>query len=184
MEGGGSGESFFFQGETIRPFVCANAKLKGEVAGAKTTSLTDTLERCHEAGLGAETCNTVGAAQGVVVLSGNATPVYISKATKKTALLWSLHKVSVEWRGVVWKISGSLLSPVSPINTETTKFELAWHQSREYQGEEEFMSYENEKGELVRTEFTVNTGPGQVAAALEIPKGFPFTTTKSMKVSA
>jgi hypothetical protein len=86
-----------------------------------------------------------------------------TKTLEESAAITGLTiNTTYHFRIVATSTNGTSDGADSPINTETTKFELAWHQSREYQGEEEFMSYENEKGELVRTEFTVNTGPGQL----------------------
>jgi hypothetical protein len=180
------GRPIRFQTASLNVIECRRATLEGEITAAKRIALANDLENCKEVN---GSCTSKGAAKGVIVLSGNASLVYISKASKLAGILLPVGEISVECPAVTWKIKGSLLSPISPLNTETTKFELAWHASPEEPGRERYMTYEGEKGELLETKFTVNDGVGQVETALEIPgppptDGFGFTTSKTMKVSA
>jgi hypothetical protein len=124
---------------------CASLAFKGEISGAKAYALTAELGGCGYGGTSA--CSTKGAESGTIVLSGSGSPVYIEKATKKVGILFNLHEVEVSCGGFGFRLRHSIVIPVSPVNTKTSALTLSIKEGRSLQNE--YRSYENEKGEKV-----------------------------------
>jgi hypothetical protein len=179
-----SSESISFAAEDgLTPSVCEGVKVKGEITGAKAASLTADFEGCHEHRLTAETCHSVGAASGVIVTSGSGSLVYLNKATKQVGVVLSVSEVNIECKGgIIWKLKGTVISPITPINTETTKYELRYRAKSD--GIEEFTSYENEKGGQTNTELKVSLGSGWASVSLEEGEALKLTASKSLEISA
>ncbi len=183
-EEGKLGEIRFSAGGITLMRCKGGAKLKGEITGAKTASLTIDVEGCEDPG--EEQCSSSGAAKGIVVLSGSASPVYLEKATKNVGVLLPVGTIDIECAGgLQYTLSGSLLSPITPVNTETTKFELRYAENKAGT-EEEYTSYENEKGEKISARFVFNDGAGNSGAILYVPKRkkIQLTTSEAFTISA
>ncbi|HXN37326.1 MAG TPA: hypothetical protein VN892_04755 [Solirubrobacteraceae bacterium] len=134
---------------------CNGASFSGEVTAAKSVSLTTEFEGCR---LDATNiCSTKGAAAGHVVLPWSGTLVYIDKATKQVGIVLKLtEKLIFECGSWSAPIKGSILIPVTPINTKTSKLGVAIHHGKA-EGQPEYKEYENEKGEVEKTHFEVGT---------------------------
>jgi hypothetical protein len=150
------------------PF-CTGSQVKGEITGAKVASVTLEFTGCafyEKPVWTGELWET-----GTVVLQGIGTPVYIDKAEKKVALLDVLTKTSLKFsEGTFAQIKGTLLIPVTPLNTSTTKFALPIHKTGGA-GLQEYRSRENEKNEVVKyvhPDYEPYSGGGFVEAAIEM----------------
>jgi hypothetical protein len=180
LEGSLSSAESSFKNETgVRAFGCTGAKFKGEVTGAKAASLTLELEGCRTEA--SSTCHSAGAAEGHVVVSGAAALDYISKATKRVGLVLKLNEVEVSCGGVEYAlIRGSVVVPVTPINTKTSKVDLV---IKTVSGKQEVSSYENEKGEVktVKLEMAI---PAWENVTFEVGQEIKLASSKPLTIDA
>jgi hypothetical protein len=165
-------------------FNCKGAKFSDEITGAKSVSLTTDLEGCIEKGLKSRECSSTGAANGVIVLSGKGSLAYLEKTTKKAGVVLPAGEVKVTCKesGAKYTIDGSILSPITAVNSEITKYELRYRQKTP--GEEEYTSYENESGKKVKTEFLLEAPEWIEELGLEITPKIQLTATKAFTISA
>jgi hypothetical protein len=158
---------------------CKEHKSQGEITGAKAASLTIELTGCRLVGPEVS-CKTEGSPAEHIVLPGSGTLVYISKSTKKIGLLFNLPEVVYECEdGLGGGIRGSIVIPVTPINTKTTKFDLPIHGAK---GVQEPTEYENEKSEVKKARFEMEATAGFTTAALQVEGENPLTTSKALTV--
>jgi hypothetical protein len=184
----GGGNTIRFElGRTINIFDCKSAKFNDEITAAKSVSLTTDLEGCdiEERSYEGHECTSTGAPTGVIVLSGKGSLVYLEKATKKAGVLLPVGevKVSCDHGAEKYTIEGSVLSPITPVNSEITKYELRYAEQK--YGVEEYTSYENESGKKVNTEFFAeSTRFGEQELALGITPKIQLTANKAFTISA
>jgi hypothetical protein len=168
---------------TVAHIACEGLKSKGSITSAKALSLTLELKDCVRAG---EKCNTEGAEAGLVVLPWNATLVYIDKAKKEVGVLLELAKTTiikcgVEPREVEVKAKGSLIVPVTPVNTKTSKVDLATLKGNG-EGKQEVTEYESEIGEVEKAKLEVTAGGTTAQGAVEVPEPLDLTANKSLTI--
>jgi type 1 fimbria pilin len=139
--------------ETINgnTWFCEGTQVKGDITGAKAVSVTIELTKCSK---GTETFGT-GENPTTIVMPGTGTLVYINKAEKKVGILDEVPKteIFVPGQGGVILVKGKLIIPITPLNTSTTKFALPIHGSV---GKQEYRTYENEKGEVIKGHLEYN----------------------------
>jgi hypothetical protein len=102
------------------------------------------MENCKQ---GTVQCHSVGSEQEHEVFSGNGTLVYIEKATKRVGMVLKLNEVSLVCGDFPVKLKGSIVIPITPINTKTSTLDLKMHGEK---GRADFRYYENEKSEKVK----------------------------------
>jgi hypothetical protein len=155
--------------------ICEGVKSSGSITGAKTLSLSLTLQNCKvDSGEG---CETEGSEEGLETLSGSASLVYVDKATKQVAALLTPSASVVRCAGEKLKVKGSLLIPLTPVNTKTSKPGFILKKSG--LAHNEITSYENEKGEIKKAFLEVNYGAGYFQCSLELNGGKELQLTAS-----
>jgi len=156
---------------------CDGVTVKGELTGAKTASLSLELRDCKSAG---EECELGEHGAAVEYYSGSASPVYINKPKKEVGLMFVQNKIRGESCPAITTIQGALVIPITPINTKTSKptFSIEGNGL----GVQDFSSYENEKGEVLKTNLEANFGSGPTKVALEMGE-FSLTANKAFTVS-
>jgi hypothetical protein len=124
---------------------CHGYNINGEITGAKIGTLTIETKECAER---SRHYHTQGAGEGDLVMPYTASLVYINKATKEVGLLLKLPAPEVIVRGnektLELAIRGSILVPLTPVNTKTSKLGLTFEGTG---GNQAVSVYENEKGE-------------------------------------
>jgi hypothetical protein len=169
-------ESIAYSGGQMAFEDSANISVKCEtVAGATTLtgfkqfSSALTLKGCSLSLFGiALKCSSAGAAEGEVVANTVSTRLeYISKAAHEVALILnsggkSSTVAAFKCGGEEEALRGEVIAKITPINTLTTKFTVAFKGSK---GTQELTQYENEKGEKV------------TASPLELGTGGTFQKT-------
>jgi hypothetical protein len=159
---------------------CSGAKVKGSITSAKALSLTLELEKCVK---GTEKCNTAGAEAGREVLPGSGSLVYLDKATKEIGILFTQSELKIECPENIntLKLRGTIVIPVTPANTKTTKVDLALQGNGK--GKPTVESYENEKGEAEKAKLELNIdGAGYKESALETGEALDLTANKSLTI--
>jgi hypothetical protein len=128
-----SGETFpvTFEGtsgkgtlETVKKTTvkCSAGTSKGTILENKTGETTIIFTGCESSGF---KCETTGAGSGEIITSGTTLLVFDSLTTLGVAQLLTVKETVFECTSLVKiKVKGSLLLLITPINTETTKFEL------------------------------------------------------------
>jgi hypothetical protein len=193
MEGAVSTESSAVEFDNTEESVigCEGMKVKGEVTGAKSSSLTLEASRCKtEEKISPEACHTPGAAEGVVTISGTAGLNYISKASKTVGLVLPLTgELEVickhDKRAYDVYLRGAVIIPITPVNTSTTKYSLTLKVKSTL--EQEYAKYENEKGELIKAvlELQAYEIPGYwFRGGIAVKQAVSLTANKSFTISA
>jgi hypothetical protein len=135
---------------------CKEGKGSGELTAAK--AITQSLEQvgCELVPYGK--CHSEGAGEGVIVESGESTLVYLSKSEKRVGVL-PIRNANTKITCSLLKIEerGAALERIGPTNTKATKYE-AWGSASK--GVQSVTSYENEKGEEVKSILEVSLGSG------------------------
>jgi len=162
---------------------CSGAKVKGSITSAKALSLTLELEKCMKPD--GVKCKTPGAEEGLDVLPGSGGLVYIDKAKKEVGILLTLNevvKIECEEEDEDQELRGTTVIPLTPVNTETTKVDLAIHSNSK--GKPAVESYENEKGEVEKAKLELEAGSGVKPGAIEIGEELDLTANKSLTIEA
>ncbi|HEY2142273.1 MAG TPA: hypothetical protein VGG98_09475 [Solirubrobacteraceae bacterium] len=174
--------TFEYQANTIVQFTEQSTFLRmqcnsgllgtGSFTGAKALTVKFTFTGCYLESA-TEKCHSEGAKAGEVktaTVSGEL--VYISKASKEVGIVLNQSEGKVGgsfasfecglFESIAPRVSGSVIIPVTPINTKTKKFvltalERVW-EGREDDGEQRVKTYENEAGESVYRELTLHLG--------------------------
>jgi hypothetical protein len=163
---------------------CEGLKAKGSITHAKAISLAIELTSCVESFSGEKPkCKTEGAAAGTVVLFGNGTgsPVYIDKAKTEIGVLLGVTETVITCNELKVKVKGTVVVPVTPVNTKTTKVDLAFKGNGK--GKPTVENYENEKGESEKAHLELKVDGEDEEAALEVPEEIPLTANKSLTIS-
>ena len=178
----------FWEGSGGGWFDCGSITTKGELTGAKTASLTLEWTGCSEGSSGLK-FYTKGEPAGTVVIPGSGTLVYMSKAAKEVGLLFTLKEaVKVYGNGnqegsVYFRLSGSVLIPLAPINTKLTKLDLPFEGGKS-PGEPKYSKYENEKGEAERASFVIKSvGGGEGEGNLQIGGADAVTAGSALTIA-
>jgi hypothetical protein len=139
-----------FATTTGSEFSCTGRSATGSITGAKAGNMNITFSVCKVAG----ECTSEGASRNQIKTTElEVTPVYISKTEKRVDLylkpkVGTLFASCVSLFGGPHEIRGSVLASISPLNSSTKSFTLTTTQAG---GKMEPRSYENEKGELVKS---------------------------------
>jgi len=165
-----------FESESLYA-ACSSNKTTGEVTSAKITSLSLEWAGCVDKGTSE---HSKGAPEGDIVVSGSASLVFINQAKKEVGILFTLKETQIEAGATKLRLSGSVLIPISPINTETRNFDLSINQ--ESPGKQKYKNYENEKGEAEYAALQVKLGEGGPQAA-SIYVGSTSTTLTEVSAS-
>jgi hypothetical protein len=179
-----SASSFASEGSSLTPH-CEGAQVKGAITVAKFASVTLEFTNCALSG-NSKVWNTGERAEGRVALPGKGTLVYIDKAEKKVAILDTLPKIEIHGEaGFEAWIEGTLVIPITPLNTSTTKFALPIHGEGCGVGgcKQEYRSYENEKGEVVKNVLLkYSAGDGFSEASLQMEGTNEVTAGNALSV--
>jgi hypothetical protein len=138
---------------------CETSAGSGAFSGLKAGEVTFTGKNCND---GAGKCFEPPKLHNELVISFALTPVYISKASKELALLFTLHEASFKCGGELTTISGDFLVPIPTENVNkllAVGTPLRLH-AEATGGEQSPKAYENEKGEKVEAFVTLNFGSG------------------------
>jgi hypothetical protein len=165
--------------DSIEPITCEGVKSSGSITGAKALSLTLELKEC-ETHAGSK-CNTTGSEAGLVILSASASPVYIKKAENQVGMLLTLNATAFTCGTKTVKARGTIVNPVTPINTITSELGLAFTGNGE--GTPTYTGYEGEKGEAETVKLEVNYGSGYKGGAFETGEKLELTANKSFTIS-
>jgi DNA-binding beta-propeller fold protein YncE len=142
---------------------CSSNKTTGEITSAKAASLTLEWTGCVK---GTTQFTSEGAEAGHIVITGTGTLVYIDKAKSQVGVLLALKEVKLLAGEAKFFLKGSLVVPISPINQKVYTFELPFHQKGV--GEQEFTSYENEKGEVESTQLILEISKKAALAGIYV----------------
>ena len=162
---------------------CGDVKISGQITGAKAASITASLGECGEWGLG---CETAKAKAGNVTLTGTGALSYVSKSSKTVGIVLNVPETKAlcgpEHEHVLI-IKGTVILPVTPVNTKTTAYRSTIHQTSP--GTQEITQYENEKGETVKAKLTASAeGSLFYEASLNIEHFVELTMAKAITISA
>jgi hypothetical protein len=143
---------------------CKTAAASGDFSGLKAGEVTFTLKGCLDGG--AEYCTGTGERHAELVISFALAPVYINKASKELALLFTLHEASFECGAVPTTISGDFLVPIRKenVNKLLGVGKPLWLLAEATGGEQSPKAYENEKGEKIEAFVNVNFDSGNKKA--------------------
>jgi hypothetical protein len=150
-------------------FTCPTSVAKLTITGANTFSPIIELKGCKG---GATSYNSEGAPAGVVVLSAKKSSLaYLNKAKHEVGIVFEVNKTRIGGFALI----GTMVLPITPTNTLTTKYQLAVNPP--FGGGEYF--YEGEKGERVEPELFFNG----ISSALQAGV-LNLQASKSLKISA
>ncbi len=133
---------------------CSADSGDGEATGSSTGTSTITFTGCEGF---SQKCYTAGAALGEVVIDGNYTLAFVNGAEDEVGLLLELAEATIECGTVCpkmtsekLKLRGTAIALTTPVDEEVTpssKFKVAFSQSKGVQSPTE---YENEEGSKVK----------------------------------
>jgi hypothetical protein len=154
---------------------CSENKTEGTITGAKAVSLTLEWAGCSSG------WHSEGSPEGHIVLTGTGTLTYIARSTEQVGIVLAIKEVKLlATGGTSIKLRGSLVIPITPLNTETTKFALPIHETS--LGEQEFGAYENENRETVGARPQIEFGTAFERAGIEVQGGNELTTGKHLTI--
>jgi hypothetical protein len=160
---------------------CKTGSAAGEIAGLSGGKVTTTFHAC-EFGLRGE-CQSAGSKNaGEIVLPMSIKLVYLNRAKKEAALLYSLPSagISMECEGNAAKLSGAFLVGLGTVNKLSTKYVLT---AKGHKWTQEPSEYENEKGEKVKaTPKFWFVGESEGEASLQFTEGVVFEEEVEFKV--
>lgn len=115
----------------------------GELTGPQTGKVEIKFTGC-EAALGGK-CNTGGAAAGEVAIALSMKLLYLNKAAKEIAYLFSIPvgTIEIKCEKVTLQLKGSFLVPVGPLNKPQFRYTLV---AKQKEGKQEPLEYETEQG--------------------------------------
>ncbi len=152
-------------------------------AGESTIPFTIEFKHC---GGSLTPCETEGAEAGHELLSGTASPVYIPGMQKreKAGVLITLTPTYLTCLDNKEQIRGSILVPVTPLNTSAKELSLPFEGNGS--GSPTYTTYENAEGSDIEAKLEMNFGAGYKVVALEVGKGLHWSVAegKSLEVEA
>jgi hypothetical protein len=160
---------------------CGNVKITGSITGAKAATVTDAMREC--ALFGEKPCETAKAGAGKVTITGSASLDYTKKTGKEVALVLSVGETKITCAEETLTIKGSIILPVTPVNTKTTKYQMT---IKGASGKQAVTQYENEKGEIKTASLTAQVGSGDPFWSADLTLGQPLTltTANALTISA
>lgn len=158
---------------------CSENKMSGTITGAKAVSLTLESTGCKEGTTGE---HSEGAPEGHIVVTGTGQLSYIARSTEQVGIVLALKEVNIVIGSSNIKLSGSLVVPIGPLNSEASKFALPIHEAGA--GVQEFGTWENEGRDLVIARPQILFGTSSKSAGLEVGGANELTTDKTVTVSA
>jgi hypothetical protein len=158
---------------------CTATTVTGNITAAKAASLTLAFTGCKANLEGS--CHTSGAPEGQETLSGTGSLVYIKKTTKQVGLLLAVSATKILCGNVTINVRGSIVIPVTPINTLTSALTIIVHGTN---GKSEFRSYENEKGETKGAHLETNIGVGYEESCLFVEGQSRLATSSPLTIFA
>jgi hypothetical protein len=172
-----TGKGGITSGSEKANLLCEGIYAKGEITGAKTASLSIELRDCKD-GAGYY-CEFGEKGSDVEYFSGSASLAYLNKAKKEVGLVLTQKRIKGDCISESAWIQGGLIIPITPVNTKTSKPTFTIRGNGK--GVQEFQSYENEKGEVVKSHLELNLGSGPIMAALETG-ALSLTASKALTV--
>jgi hypothetical protein len=183
LEGALSSTNAYFSYGAYRAFgTCTSANVKGEITGAKVLSATLELKRCSHNFAGAS-CRTFGAPFETEILPGNASLVYINKAAGQVGIVFEPNPQPVE---VIcspeqpYHLRGAIVIPLTPLKTKTTTLSITANLVKDSQ---EFVKYENEKGEMISAHLEAKVLSGWTGSGLALGEKVSLTASKALTIS-
>lgn len=181
-----------FEDEGAKGYACHTASGgEGEVKSKTSATLKLTFTHCNAEG-GATTCMTAGAGlEEIRTLNVTVVPVYTSKAKHEVALAINYEKPEspppppvrlAEWqcetfgtKALGLGIRRSILSPVTPVNTQALTFALKFTGTAP--GKQTPSEYETEAGEKIKAT------PEMALVSKELWRGGDLTAPASVELS-
>jgi hypothetical protein len=184
LEGALSSTNAYFSYGAYRAFgTCTSANVKGEITGAKVLSATLELKRCTH-NWQSLNCRTLGAPLETEILSGGARLVYINKAAGQVGIVFEPTPQPVEFicnPEEPYHLRSAIVIPLTPLNTKTTTLSITAKLVKESQ---EFVKYENEKGEMIFARLEAKVLSGWVGSGLALGSPVSLTASKALTVQA
>ena len=145
--GGNEGPMFMKGPESTDTLLCTKgAAYGGEITGIKKGSMTMRFKACE--GPGGRECQTAGANPGEVVTSALGMELgYINKKAKEVGVrFWGtggtegvfFAEVECGSGEISLRIKGSIIAPITPVDTATNNFKLPFYEGGGGQGVEKF----------------------------------------------
>ena len=126
--------------------VCSTNAASGEITAAKAMSLTLEWKGCKSVSTG-EAYTSEGAPEnGEILIPGSGSLVFMNEK-REIGILFALKETKIVEAGLKMTLKGSVLIHITPINTETSKFNLAIDKTSTT-GVPKYTRYENEQGEV------------------------------------
>ena len=178
----GTGSSAFWQGPGYS-FTCTSFTNEGSISGAKTIAGTHfTFKTCFVIrGESRLFCKSVGAEKGEIKTEElEGTPVYISKTAKTVGILFKAQSgtkiTKLEGAFCGGEVRGSIVMPITSVNTRTTHFTLKSHSGS--------TEYETESGEKKVAKLEAQSPGGGVFEPLSWEFEALLSTSKSVEIKA
>jgi hypothetical protein len=161
---------------------CKKGKNSGSITGAKTGTFTIDFEECT--GPIGEKCNSLGDAEGIILVTGASDLVTIKKGDAGLVLLLKpeVHVICHTFLGeVLILVRGDIITLVTPINKKTTKFEL---NIKGEKGKQEFTECETGEpcGKKITLESSTNGGAFEQSSNSSAEN--KLTTAKELEIMA
>jgi hypothetical protein len=163
-----------FSWPTMTWGTCSSNKTEGTITGAKAVSLTLEWAGCSSG------WHSEGAPEGHIVITGTGTLTYIARSSSQVGVVLAMKEVKLLTGGSYIKLRGSLVIPISPLNTQSSKFALPIREKG--LGEQEFSSYENESREVVEARPQIEFGTASKRAGIEVEGSNELTTGKLLTI--
>lgn len=172
---GTSGKATFETKSEVK-VTCASSSIEATAVTKEGGTYHLTEKECSSSG-GLVKCTTKGDTTGTVLIEGNWG--FATKSSTEAFLLLSTNGSTFECSLSKEELKGTLLSKITPLNTETTKFELS---TKESKGTQEFVEYTNEFGEKETAKLltSINGGAFEALGAEAVEN--KVTTTSTTKL--
>jgi hypothetical protein len=153
---------------------CSSNKTEGTITSAKAVSLTLEWTGCSSG------WHSEGAPEGHIIVTGTGSLSYISRSSGQVGVVLAIKEVKLLTGSSYIKLRGSLVIPITPLNTEASKFALPIHEKG--LGEQEFASYESESGKVIEARPQIEFGSAFKKAAIEVQGSNELTTGKPLTI--
>jgi hypothetical protein len=131
---------------------CKKTEMEGTALSKESGMLHLVLKECSTL-LGLAKCTTAGQATGTVVISGEWQ--FALKGTKEAFLMLSTTGSHFECASTSEELKGTFLDQMTPMSTETTKYES---KGKESKGTPEFTEFGNDLGEKAKAQLLLTSG--------------------------
>jgi len=172
----GSSAAFTIETSGGSRITCKKTSSTGTAVTKETGEFHLEGKECTTSG-GLITCTGEGDSSGVILLSGEWG--LAAKGSKEAFLLVGLSTAHVTCATTSVQIKGWMLMPITPLETETTRYTVTAKQSR---GKSEFTEYENGDGEKISAVLLVSLNSEAFKeAGAEVTEG-KVTTEKTTEI--